>query len=543
MGEAIISRNGSSSGNSGLGLKASAGGIIINDLDNNIVGYKGYKMIGYQLCDENGNPVSETTSKYVNIELRDAELGEKAIDNYANGDLVNIDASTHTYQLQKIIKITTNSAGNSVITLEEVNSSKISFTLETISETATNEEKDQFERIENWLWIAGKSYGEYMHMLSHAFASGDTTKAIGWGAFTAGRQNEVFGNYGTAIGRKNLAAFCALATGLQTKAIGLRAVTFGNNTLASGADSIAMGAKSKAYGMSSFAGGDASIASSQGSFAYGLRAKANNSYQTVFGKDNAEDSNALFIIGNGTLNSKSNAFKVNKNASVSIGNTAAALGNNSFVIGTNSEAQNENSFAGGNNCHAIGLGSFTYGLNNYANANYSFAQGNGVQASGIYSFAIGYSTRAIGASSFAGGSASYANNECSFSFGLRTKTNNNYQVVFGRDNAEDSNAVLIVGNGTNASKSNVFTVNKNGTATVKTNPQKDMDVATKQYTDSLKEEILNDVANEYTPSVLIESRYAEIDYVDRVCGELIGIGTSLPSASSSDAPKFFVLID
>ena len=72
---------------------------------NNIVGYKGYKMIDYQLCDQNGNAVDETTSKYVNIELRDAELDEKAIDKYAIGDLVNIDANTYTYQHQKITNI------------------------------------------------------------------------------------------------------------------------------------------------------------------------------------------------------------------------------------------------------------------------------------------------------------------------------------------------------------------------------------------------------------------------------------------------------
>lgn len=268
----------------------------IND-ENNVVGYKGYKMIGYNLIND---------GKAVEIELRDAELEEKAREKYAIGDLVNIDASTHTYQHQKITNITTNYVGNSVITLEEVNGDKISFTLEPESE------------LENWLWIAEKSYGEVVPLFSYAIAGGINTTAVGYGAFTAGRDNKVFGNYGTAIGRKTLAAFCGVATGLQTKATGLRAATFGTNTIASGADSLAMGVKSKTFAPSSFAGGDASKTYGVGSLAYGLRSNAEGDYQAVVGKDNIPDDIALFIVGNGTYEKKSNAFVVNKNGTATV---------------------------------------------------------------------------------------------------------------------------------------------------------------------------------------------------------------------------------
>lgn len=70
----------------------------------------------------------------------------------------------------------------------------------------------------------------------------------------------------------------------------------GGTTTASGQCSHAEGANTTASGIASHASGNSTIASSD--------------YQTAIGKYNAEDSNMIFIVGNGTYSSRSNAFGV-----------------------------------------------------------------------------------------------------------------------------------------------------------------------------------------------------------------------------------------
>ena len=267
----------------------------MND-ENNVFYHKGYKMLF-------GTEKLSEDKKSITIELRDADLEHKAIDNYEIGDLVNLEASSSLYQRQKIAQLSTSpETKNTIITLVEVEEdAEISFKLEAKEAGQTDED---YEKENNWIWVLDKSVGEDIPSFAYATASGHNTHAIGHGAFSTGCNNKVHGHYGAVFGKENLALFCALATGLYTKALGIRAVTLGCQTVASGTDSLAMGAKSKAYGMSSFAGGDNSKTNGQGSLAYGLRATANADYQVVFGKDNIPDDSALLIVGNGTYGKK-----------------------------------------------------------------------------------------------------------------------------------------------------------------------------------------------------------------------------------------------
>lgn len=374
--------------------------------ENNIVGYKGYKMISSILSDDKLS---------VDIELRDAELEEKARDKYKVNDKVNIEADTHSYQKEVITAITANDNGNTVVTLKEVDDSQISFELET--EDGTD--------IENWLYVTDKYVGEEIPQFSHAVTSGAGNIAGGYAAFVGGRGNKVYGNYGTVFGRKNIAAYSAFATGVETQALGQRSFTGGLRTLTSGEDSVALGEQTIASGKNSLTAGC---------------------------KTTALEANAI-ALGEETIASGKSSF--------SIGYVTTAEGSKSFSQGLRTLASGENAVA----------------LNQQSHAN------------GANSFAIGCLTEANAPVSFAGGSAAKADYEGSFAFGLSVKSGRTWQAVFGMRNKINANALFIVGNGVSGQTSNAFEVNMDGTATVQTNPKKDMDVATKQYVDRLEKEI------------------------------------------------------
>ena len=471
----------------------------VNDVDN-IVGYKGYKMIGYTLS-------SDKLS--VNIELRDAELEEKARDKYKVNDKVNIEANTHLYQKQIITAIRANSVErylglntvegyawetnavegistqtlteimypgenayilcfgnpitfyihtsadskdkltelgyivgrqyeinfqnselvsvglvlesedtskcNTIVTLEEVDGSEIGFKLK-----AENE-------FDNWIYVVGKSVGEQIPQFSYAIVGGHNCIAVGYNAFAVGGDNKVYGNYGTALGRLNLATYQAMAIGCDNMALGANSFATGNYTQAKNVNAFTTGYKTIASGKSSLATGLNTEAKGEGSISGGNKTTSEGLY------------------------------------SVSFGSETLAQGANSFTTGYKTTASKGSSFAEGNQTTASGDG--------------SHAQGTSTIASGANSYAGGIGTRATGHSQMAIGKYNKANSEALFIVGMGdsdTVRKNAFQVIYdGR---------IIVGD-------NLFKVNTNGTATVKSDPKKAMDVATKQYVDRLEKEI------------------------------------------------------
>lgn len=316
----------------------------VNDT-NNIVGYKGYHMI-------QGTEILSADGKTIDIELRDAELKEKAVDYYSVGDLVNIEASTHLYQKQKIVAITPNGLGrgNTVVTLAEVDGGAISFQLE-----AENE-------LENWLYVVDNYVGEQIPCFTHAVASGEDAVSAGRGAFCSGRKGRVFGDYGAHFGRENVAVYNAFVTGLKNLALAFRCFVFGQENIARGENSFTGGYKSETHKALDFAFGSVAKAKGGNAVAMGLRVFANalrawalgedttvngelsfvfgkhlyntENGQVIFGKcnelyDGKSDPNALFIIANGTTDifdvnkvaTRKDIFKVNKDGSITIGKT------------------------------------------------------------------------------------------------------------------------------------------------------------------------------------------------------------------------------
>ena len=95
-----------------------------------------------------------------------------------------------------------------------------------------------------------------------------------------------------------------------------------------------------------------------------------------------------------------------------------------------------------------GLFSSAMGLKVAAIGDYSYAEGYHTIASGNYSHASGFGTQAIG--------------DYSYSSGYGTKATIDYQTVFGKYNLEDSEAMFIVGNGTNDNnRSNLMSISDN----------------------------------------------------------------------------------
>lgn len=180
---------------------------------------------------------------------------------------------------------------------------------------------------------------EVLKDFSHAHAEGYKTKAQanyshaeGNGAITSGTSSHAEGQETKASGSG------AHAEGLQTEASGKNSHAEGYDTLASGGYSHAEGGHTKATknyahaeglwaeasGDYSHAEGEYSKASHIASHAQGGYTETGADYQAVVGKFNVIDNKALFLVGNGTSNNRSNGFAVydkDQTTLAKIGNT------------------------------------------------------------------------------------------------------------------------------------------------------------------------------------------------------------------------------
>lgn len=130
--------------------------------------------------------------------------------------------------------------------------------------------------------------------------------------------------------------------------------------------------------------------------------------------------------------------------------TSLIPGDASAVIGQGGVAQGNYSISTGYGTEAVG--------------NYSFASGANTYAIGQGSFTEGESTKATGIPSHAGGNGSIASGNYSFAYGDHVIASSTYQTVFGKYNKEVSDALFIIGNGTDASttgRSNLFVLKDN----------------------------------------------------------------------------------
>ena len=161
---------------------------------------------------------------------------------------------------------------------------------------------------------------------SGAHVEGFKTQAIaGTAVHAEGVDTKAFSNAAHAEGSGTQAfSNAAHAEGVDTIASGSSSHAEGSNTIASADSSHAEGSYTTASGFSSHAEGSNTIASADSSSAGGYYTRAIAKYQTVRGKFNAEDADALFIVGNGTADSsRSNAFAVHSDGDIIPGKIAS----------------------------------------------------------------------------------------------------------------------------------------------------------------------------------------------------------------------------
>ena len=289
----------------------------------------------------------------------------------------------------------------------------------------------------------------------NSFNLGDSNTTGGYVTAAMGADNETYGAYATVLGKKNINnGYGAVSIGGYNNTKGTHCIGLGRSNTVYGACNIAIGGLnsvnsgiriatatslnsqynnySTAIGFGNTVdinGDDVEHCGSSIVIGYGLLTHTKE--QTIIGKFNAEDSNAAFIIGNGTwTNNRKNLLTVGKNGRFTVGNNNTVdITNTSFILGD-----------GNSNLNAKG-------------GNLSI---------------IGFSNTAIGAESHTIGSKNVNNQTKSILIGSNLTTSNRDQIVVGRNNAPlDTKVRFAVGGAIDDAadkQKTVFTVDTDGVA-------------------------------------------------------------------------------
>ncbi|MBQ3019143.1 MAG: hypothetical protein IJD77_00970 [Clostridia bacterium] len=160
----------------------------------------------------------------------------------------------------------------------------------------------------------------------HSHAEGNSTNAIGTYSHAEGFDTTAEGLYAHSEGSESAAignashaeGFTTSAGGAHSHAEGYETIALGDHSHVEGMNSKAIGAASHAEGGNNIAEGDYSHAggidskvTGWGGFVHGQELKSSGTAQTVVGRFNSNDGDALFEVGNGTsTEARSTAFKV-----------------------------------------------------------------------------------------------------------------------------------------------------------------------------------------------------------------------------------------
>jgi len=294
----------------------------------------------------------------------------------------------------------------------------------------------------------------------------------------------------------------------DTDSIGFYSVAAGYSTAAPGAGSFSMGLNARALGVASVALGLGTIASSAISTAIGRYNVGGGNIDTWIGTD------PVFEIGIGTsATDRRNAITILKNGNTGIG----TLPNANALLHTNGTGTGEGNVlfegtfkstspgnppatgsgtrmmwypdkaafragrAGSNQWDSENIGNYSVamGINTTASGYSSTAMGLATKASGENSTAMGSGTTAIGLSSTAMGFQTEASGYNSTALGYYTKASSRHSMSIGRYNLGGGDGsvwvptdpLFEIGNGISvSSKSNAFTVLKNGYTGISTYP-------------------------------------------------------------------------
>ncbi|WP_046744389.1 hypothetical protein [Kordia zhangzhouensis] len=284
----------------------------------------------------------------------------------------------------------------------------------------------------------------------------------------------------------------SFAGGRNNTADGISSTAFGENNQVSGYGATSLGRQNVANGSNSLVAGFGNISSNM------INA------QTVLGKWNEVDTDALLIVGNGAdnitrkniLSVKSDGNIIANDLSIAEITQSNALVTKAYVdanIGTPSTGLEALDEGNGNGWRLIGRNPSNYGnigfnaidlsasttsstrgaLGNYslatglytiANGTYSFAGGNGAIAQADYSFAFGSANTTLGTHSVAFGEISSARGNFSFAAGYNTTALGEASIALGTNVVASGNYSFAAGLNSNASGDYSLATGSNTTA-------------------------------------------------------------------------------
>ncbi|MGB1040545.1 MAG: tail fiber domain-containing protein [Flavobacteriales bacterium] len=311
---------------------------------------------------------------------------------------------------------------------------------------------------------------------SYSYASGYLTVASGSTSTAQGFQTKASGQFSNANGYGTRAeGRASTSMGNLTKASGENSVAIGRNTFAIGRNSISAGSNTSARGINSVAMGNLSKSVGVYSVTIGHRTQSNGTSSLVVGEFNdtlvastypSDSLTPFFIVGNGDLGNRSNAFTVYKSGKVEI-NDAYTLpitdGNNNQVLSTDGNGnvtwednngsngvfeQNQNDIRYTNGYDSLNFvvgspemdydGNVDHSSRLFLNKDKSaFRVGTSdnsnwdIDSLGDNSFATGYNSKASGDNSIAIGNYTSATGASSLAIGAETKAVSNYSTALG----------------------------------------------------------------------------------------------------------------
>ena len=279
---------------------------------------------------------------------------------------------------------------------------------------------------------------------SSTHAEGRETNATGYRAHAEGLKTIASGNNSHAEGDATQAkghnahteGARTIADGSASHAEGHGSIAEGNYSHSGGQDSQALGAWSFAHGLEAIAEGKNSFALGDGTYTYGKASYAEGTQtKAIQDADHAEGTGSQAGVSvSYTLPSELSSLTQGE------GHGAHAEGKSSIAMGTASHAEGTVTLAKMQSAHSEGQYTIAGGYR-------SHAEGLRTVASGNNSHSENENTTASGQDSHAGGYYSTASGACSFTHGRYLNATQDSQAVVGKFNADNADALFIVGNG------------------------------------------------------------------------------------------------
>lgn len=319
--------------------------------------------------------------------------------------------------------------------------------------------------------VSTTASGKYSHAEGFsATASGAGSHAGGVRAIASGSYSFAHGGYvSSAEGEETIyteaSKYSAFAMGISARAIEEGAFAQGTKTTASGKYSHAEGQLTTASGQASHAEGQNSVAGGGGSHAEGASTTASGNFSHAEGHKTTvtEVGEASHAEGRETTVSGkySHAEGYRSTASGYIshaeGQSTKATGSNSHAEGNRTIAGSTASHAEGEDTEANGYASHAEGQQSIASGGSAHAEGKKTMASGERSHAEGGWTKASGDNSHAGGSYTIASAFAQTAIGY-----GNVEYAGASASSKNTNAIFMVGKGSNTARSNAFRVGHEG---------------------------------------------------------------------------------